>query len=142
MTKKLHSIKMSKKRQEKTHPIDVLVGKKIREFRVRHDKSQKALGDEIGLTFQQIQKYESGKNRVSASILFEISKVLKTPVGHFFHAADSLFSSLASAGILADSASSTEYIADDKTILDYFLQIRDAKVKEAIISLLKSLAEL
>ena len=134
---------MSKKKQEIAHPIDVLVGMRIREFRVKHDKSQKSLGDDIGLTFQQIQKYESGKNRVSASILFEIAKALKTPVAQFFNNSEQILNSLGlgtGANVLADVGEST-YFADDKIILKYFSQLRDTKVKAAIVALLKSLSE-
>jgi transcriptional regulator with XRE-family HTH domain len=135
---------MSKKKQEIAHPIDVLVGRKIREFRVRLDKSQKTLGDEIGLTFQQIQKYESGKNRVSASILFEIAKALKTPIAQFFNNSEQVLASLglSSQGIsvLSDSAESL-YVADEKTIGNYFMQIKDPKVRESLITLLRTLSE-
>lgn len=130
---------MSKKKQGFVHPIDVLVGKKIKEFRVRHDKSQKSLGDEVGLTFQQIQKYESGKNRVSASILFEISKVLRTPIAQFFLGTDHLFGR--GAEVLSDSGESS-YIADEKEILELFSSIRDQKVKESVIILLRNLTNL
>ncbi len=132
---------MSKKKQEIAHPIDVLVGMRIKEFRVRNDKSQKSLGDDIGLTFQQVQKYESGKNRVSASILFEIAKALKTPVAQFFNNSEQILNSLGlGAGILADGAEST-YFADDKVVMQYFTQLRDPKVKASVVALLKSLAE-
>ncbi len=133
---------MSKKKQEIAHPIDVLVGMRIREFRVKHDKSQKSLGDDIGLTFQQIQKYESGKNRVSASILFEIAKALRTPIAQFFNNSEQVLQSLGlgTASVLSDVADST-YFADDKIILKYFAQINEPKVKTAVAALLKSLSE-
>ncbi len=135
---------MSKKKQEIAHPIDVLVGMRIKEFRVRNDKSQKSLGDDIGLTFQQIQKYESGKNRVSASILFEIAKALKTPVAQFFYNSEQVLASLglgSGASVLADSAEST-YFADDRVVIQYFAQLRDPKVKASVVALLKSLSEI
>ena len=114
----------------------------IREFRVKIDKSQKALGDMIGLTFQQIQKYESGKNRVSASILFKIAKALKTPVAAFFSFSEQIIVSLGfnPDNILADKAEGG-YIADEKVVMSYIMQIRDPKVRDSVLSLLKSLAE-
>lgn len=135
---------MSKKKQEIAHPIDVLVGMRIKEFRVRNDKSQKSLGDDIGLTFQQIQKYESGKNRVSASILFEIAKALRTPVAQFFYNSEQVLNSLglgSGSGVLADGGESS-YFADDKIVMQYFTQLRDPRVKASVIALLKSLAEI
>lgn len=132
---------MSKKKQEIAHPIDVLVGRKIREFRVRHDLSQKSLGDEIGLTFQQIQKYESGKNRVSASILFEIARVLKTPVGQFFNNSEQMFQNLPQPEFILSDSGEAKYVADDKAVLHFFMQIRDPRTREAVVHLLKSITE-
>jgi transcriptional regulator with XRE-family HTH domain len=65
-------------------PIDVHVGGRVRLRRTLLGRSQEELGEAIGLTCQQVQKYESGKNRISASRLFEISEVLNVPVSFFF----------------------------------------------------------
>ena len=132
---------MSKKKRDIAHPMDVFVGRKIKEYRVRNDKSQKDLGKEIGLTFQQLQKYESGKNRVSASMLYEISKVLQTPIGQFFAGIDNSFTPIpiGSNFILADGAGA-QYIADEETILECFAKITDNKTKELIVMLLRNLA--
>ena len=66
------------------HPIDTHVGKRVRIRRKILSMSQTKLGDAIGLTFQQIQKYERGANRIGASRLFELSEVLDVPVSYFF----------------------------------------------------------
>jgi transcriptional regulator with XRE-family HTH domain len=66
------------------HPIDTHVGKRVRIRRKVLSMSQTKLGDAIGLTFQQIQKYERGANRIGASRLFELSEVLNVPVSYFF----------------------------------------------------------
>jgi transcriptional regulator with XRE-family HTH domain len=65
-------------------PIDVHVGSRIRLRRTLLGLSQERLGEALGLTFQQVQKYESGVNRVSASRLFDLSRVLNVPIGFFF----------------------------------------------------------
>jgi transcriptional regulator with XRE-family HTH domain len=65
-------------------PIDVHVGSRIRLRRTLLGMSQVRLGEALGLTFQQVQKYETGVNRVSASRLFDLSRVLEVPVGFFF----------------------------------------------------------
>ena len=65
-------------------PIDVHVGSRIRLRRTLLGLSQERLGEALGLTFQQVQKYESGANRVSASRLFDLSRVLDVPIGFFF----------------------------------------------------------
>ncbi len=66
------------------HPVDVHVGGKVRLRRTLLGMSQEMLGDAVGLTFQQIQKYESGFNRVSASRLWQFSNVLDAPISYFF----------------------------------------------------------
>jgi transcriptional regulator with XRE-family HTH domain len=66
------------------NPIDVHVGARIRLRRTLLSMSQGKLGESIGLTFQQIQKYERGDNRVSASRLYDFSKVLGVPIAYFF----------------------------------------------------------
>ena len=65
-------------------PIDTHVGQRVRERRTLVGISQTVLGEKVGLTFQQIQKYENGKNRVSASRLWQFSQVLGVPVAWFF----------------------------------------------------------
>ena len=66
------------------HPVDIHVGTRVRQRRALLGMSQTTLGDAVDLTFQQIQKYEGGKNRISASRLVEFAKVLDVPVTHFF----------------------------------------------------------
>ena len=66
------------------HPIDVMVGKRIRLRRVQLGLSQTELGQKLGVTFQQIQKYENGTNRVSCSRLYETSVALEVPIAFFF----------------------------------------------------------
>ena len=68
----------------KLHPVDIHVGARVRQRRTLLGLSQTALGDVTGLSFQQVQKYENGKNRVSASKLFGLSQVLDVPIEHFF----------------------------------------------------------
>ncbi len=65
-------------------PVDVHVGARLRVRRTLMGMSQTTLGDAIGLTFQQVQKYENGKNRISASRLFALTRVLDVPIEYFF----------------------------------------------------------
>lgn len=69
-------------------PVDVAVGARVRLLRKVRGMSQQALAEAIGVTFQQIQKYERGANRVSASMLSRISEALDTPISEFFGRAD------------------------------------------------------
>jgi len=68
----------------KSGPLDAMVGAKIRMFRINRGMSQTALAERIGVTFQQVQKYERGANRVGASRLAQIASVLDVSVGEFF----------------------------------------------------------
>ena len=66
------------------HPVDVHVAARLRQRRILLGMSQTALGNAAGITFQQVQKYEGGGNRISSSRLFEFAKILGVPVPHFF----------------------------------------------------------
>jgi len=66
------------------HPVDIHVGRRVRSRRMMLGMTQSALAEQMGLTFQQQQKYESGANRISASRLWEIAKILDVPVVWFF----------------------------------------------------------
>ncbi len=70
------------------HPVDVHVGKRIRHRRWLVGMTQQQLAEKVGIKFQQIQKYETGANRVSASRLWDISEVLDVPVSFFFEGLD------------------------------------------------------
>jgi len=66
------------------NPIDVHVGQRIRQRRTLLGMSQEKLAEAIGLTFQQVQKYERGRNRVSSSRLFDLTRILDVPISYFF----------------------------------------------------------
>ena len=66
------------------HPTDVHVGKRVRQARIAKSLSQGALGQALGISFQQVQKYESGSNRIGSSRLWDISQILETPIEFFF----------------------------------------------------------
>lgn len=72
------------RRGEGPHPIDVHVGSRLRLRRTLLGLSQEKLGEAVGITFQQLQKYERGTNRISASRLYHLSQVLEVPVSFFF----------------------------------------------------------
>jgi transcriptional regulator with XRE-family HTH domain len=75
-------------KQDKPNPTDVHVGARLRLRRTLLGMSQEKLGEAIGLTFQQVQKYERGANRVGASRLYELSRILDVPVSYFFEDMD------------------------------------------------------
>ncbi len=92
---------MAKKRNEEFAYVDEHVGNRIRVRRTLLGMNQEKLGEGLGLTFQQIQKYENGVNRVSAGRLFQLSKILNVPVPYFFE------------NVPADAASHARRLRDD-----------------------------
>ena len=70
------------------HPVDVHVGKRVRHRRWMVGMTQQQLAEKVGIKFQQIQKYETGMNRISASRLWDISEALSVPVAYFFDGMD------------------------------------------------------
>src|SRR5262249_58573884 len=84
MNSKSSDGRRSRRKSDKPNPIDVHVGSRVRLRRTLLGMSQEKLGEAIGLTFQQVQKYERGANRVGASRLFDLSRVLDVPVSFLF----------------------------------------------------------
>ena len=123
------------------NPIDIQVGARLRMRRMLISMSQEKLGDSVGLTFQQIQKYEKGTNRIGASRLQQISSVLGVPVAYFFEdsetEAQAGFAENQQAPFVHDVLGSSEGLALNK----YFLRVKDPKVRRKIIDLVKSLAD-
>ncbi|SCA55602.1 Uncharacterized HTH-type transcriptional regulator Smed_0045 [Candidatus Terasakiella magnetica] len=75
---------LPKKKPGEANPIDIYVGTRLRQRRTLLGMSQGKLGDTVGLTFQQIQKYERGANRIGASRLYDLSRVLDVSIAYFF----------------------------------------------------------
>jgi transcriptional regulator with XRE-family HTH domain len=84
------------------HPVDAHVGKRIRHRRWMVGMTQQQLADRVGIKFQQIQKYETGMNRVSASRLYDISKEMDVPVAFFFEGLDNTDAARPAADLLGD----------------------------------------
>lgn len=113
------------------HPIDLHVGKRIRFKRKMIGLTQSDLGGKVDLTFQQIQKYEKGENRVSASKLYQIAQILDTNVSFFFDGYN-------------ETVSEREEITDDKQSVDLvksFKSIKNPKVKKRIMMLIDSVID-
>ncbi len=129
--------------KKKPNPIDVHVGSRIRLRRNMLGLSQEKLGENLGITFQQIQKYEKGTNRVGASRLQAISAILNVPVSFFFE--DAPGSGVAGQAGFAEDSDAT-YVVDflnsneGVQLTRAFTCISDPKVRRKIIDLVKSLA--
>jgi transcriptional regulator with XRE-family HTH domain len=124
------------------NPIDKHVGARVRMRRVLVGLSQEKLGDALGITFQQIQKYEKGTNRIGASRLQEASKILGVPVNFFFEGAQvdtemmSGFAEGDANGYVADFASS----AEGAQLISAFLKIKEPKLRKKIVDLIMAMA--
>ena len=130
--------------KKKPNPIDIHVGSRIRLRRTMLGMSQEKLGESLGITFQQIQKYEKGTNRVGASRLQNISSILNVPVSFFFEDAPGESSSSGSSGLA--EASSSNYVVDFLSSSEglqlnrAFVKIGDPRVRRKLVDLVKALA--
>ena len=125
---------------KKPNPIDIHVGGRVRLRRMMLGMSQEKLGEQLGITFQQIQKYEKGTNRIGASRLQNIATVLSVPVGFFFDGAPGNSGSGSadskSGSYVVDFLSSSEGLQLNRA----FVRIADSKVRRRIVDLVRSLA--
>ncbi|HEY4774044.1 MAG TPA: helix-turn-helix domain-containing protein [Xanthobacteraceae bacterium] len=125
------------------NPIDRHVGSRVRMRRMMLGMSQEKLGDALGLTFQQVQKYEKGANRIGASRLQQISLILQVPVSFFFDGAPSPEGSRS--GDLSE-APSPSYVSDFLATSDglaltkAFVKIKKAKLRRRIVELVEEIA--
>ena len=130
------------------NPVDVHVGGRLRMRRSMLGMSQETLADAVGLTFQQVQKYERGSNRVSASRLYQFSKILDVPVAYFFekYGEGDRKSGILNYG-MADN--DQEPILNDDLLLEretheilrVYYSVTDAKKRREILHTVKSMAE-
>ncbi len=123
------------------NPVDIHVGSRIRLRRQILKMSQEKLGDELGVTFQQVQKYERGANRVGASRLYRLSRVLEVPVQFFF---EGLHDMASSAGLAENDQTPIVYdfiqSSDGVSLAESFSRIRDPKVRRRVLELVRTLA--
>ena len=118
------------------HPIDVHVGNCVRVRRTLLGLSQAALGEALGLTFQQVQKYERGINRISASKLWMLTQILDVPVSFFFDDVDE---------DQAGPTSSDSDPLDKRETLEFvrsYYRITDPKARHSLFELVKALAKM
>lgn len=124
------------------NPIDKHVGSRVRMRRMMLSMSQEKLGDALGLTFQQVQKYEKGTNRIGASRLQQISHILQVPVSFFFEGAPH---SPGYSGGMSEAPSPT-YVADFLATSDglsltkAFMRIKNSKLRRRIVDLVEQIA--
>ncbi len=98
------------------HPVDAHVGKRVRHRRWMLGMTQQQLGDLVGIKFQQIQKYETGMNRISASRLWDIAKALDVPINYFFEGLDADALEEAAVGTADGSRARGDLLADKEAL--------------------------
>jgi transcriptional regulator with XRE-family HTH domain len=129
--------------KKQANPIDAQVGNRVRLRRMLVGMSQEKLGECLGLTFQQVQKYEKGVNRIGAGRLYQVAHILGVPITYFYED-------------VADQKSDDQVIANDHSappVMEFlssgeglqlalaFMRIREPKVRKRMIELMKSLAD-
>ncbi len=128
------------------NPVDIHVGGRVRLRRMILGMSQEKLGESLGLTFQQVQKYEKGVNRIGASRLYDLSKVLGVPVQFFYEDVQDTNNGPASAQVGFAERPAESYVVDFLSSRDglelnkAFLKVTDPKVRKSIVDLVKTLA--
>ena len=124
------------------NPVDRYVGSRVRMRRIMLGMSQEKLGEALGLTFQQVQKYEKGTNRVGASRIQQISEILQVPVSFLFEggpsgtASTGGFSEGTSPAYVSDFLATSEGLALTRA----FTRIADAKLRRSIVELVEQIA--
>ena len=124
------------------NPTDKHVGSRVRMRRMMLGMSQEKLGDALTLTFQQVQKYEKGTNRIGASRLQQISNILQVPVSFFFEGAPDNTDTQAGFGEAPSPAYVSEFLAtsDGLALTRSFMRIKDAKLRRRIVELVEQIA--
>jgi transcriptional regulator with XRE-family HTH domain len=121
------------------NPVDGHVGSRVRMRRLMLKMSQSDLADALGLTFQQVQKYEKGANRIGASRLQHISQILQVPVPFFFDRAPG------QSGAAVEIADSDLYVndflatSDGLALVKAFMRIQDPKLRRSIVRLVEQI---
>ena len=137
---------------DEPNPVDVFVGQKLKAQRTLIGMTQEKLAEATGITFQQVQKYEKGRNRLSASRLFQFSRVMNVPVAYFFEGFFSTDSLIGLQGGFADNEQEsfdaeiekTEDIMLQKETIDLvrtYYTITDEKLRKDFLKMLKQMAK-
>lgn len=130
------------------HPIDIYVGQRLKHRRNAMGLSQSELAEAVGITFQQVQKYERGANRMGASRLYELSKVLEVSVSFFFDGYEKK---------MAASAASHSGMAQESAIFEHepaaaggreamelmrsFQRVQNPKIRKSVLTLVRNMAD-
>ena len=120
-------------RQKENEPVDSLVGARIRLLRKRRKMSQTELGKALGVTFQQVQKYENGKNRVGASRLHMVASALNVPIAE-------LFDGMSETVITLKATKSLAFDPQALRFAEAFVKIPDKGLRSSLVDFVEALA--
>jgi transcriptional regulator with XRE-family HTH domain len=124
------------------NPVDKYVGSRVRMRRIMLGMSQEKLGEALGLTFQQVQKYEKGTNRVGASRLAQISEILQVPVSFLFEGGPGAMPNTEGFGEAASPTYVSDFLATSEglSLTRAFTRITDAKLRRSIVDMVEQIA--
>jgi transcriptional regulator with XRE-family HTH domain len=124
------------------NPTDKYVGSRVRMRRLMLNMSQEKLGEKLGLTFQQVQKYEKGTNRIGASRLQHIAQILKVPVSFFFEGVTGVKPTEdgSSKAPVADYVSDFLSSSDGLALTKAFTSIKDSRLRRRVVDLVEEIA--
>jgi transcriptional regulator with XRE-family HTH domain len=128
--------------KKQANPIDAQVGNRVRLRRMLVGMSQEKLGEALSLTFQQVQKYEKGVNRIGAGRLFHVARILGVPITYFY---EDVSHDAGMPGFSEDAAAPPviEFLSspDGLQLSLAFMRIKEPKVRKRVLDLVKSLAD-
>ncbi len=129
--------------KKQANPIDAHVGNRMRLRRMLVGLSQEKMGEMLGLTFQQVQKYEKGVNRIGAGRLYQIADILSVPVSYFYEGFVGMDDKATAANDDTATKPVMEFLSSGEglQLTLAFMKIKDGKVRKRVIDLIKSLAE-
>jgi len=142
----MHGLEEERTRKPRSRPVDAHIGRRLRLRRTLMGFSQEKLADAVGLTFQQIQKYEKGANRIGASRLYQFSKILEVPPSYFFESmppelienpGDMLISVAVEPNAPRDPLTKRETLE----LVRAYYRITDPGVRKRLFDLVKSLSD-
>lgn len=115
--------------------LDPFIGMRVKQRRMELGMTQGQLGNKLGITFQQVQKYENGKNRISASTLFKISQILGVSISYFVEGFNESFA-------LRDENSLVYHVKNKESVnlMNYYADISDAFTRKKVFDLVKAIA--
>lgn len=130
--------------KKQANPVDAQVGNRVRLRRMLIGMSQEKLGEMLGLTFQQVQKYEKGINRIGAGRLFQVAQILGVPIDYFYEGVVDQLPATSARGFAEEAAHPPvmKFLSSGEglQLSLAFMRIKDPKVRRRVLDLVKSLA--